>query len=273
MDYSRLFDLTSKVAVVIGGAGLLGQEFSRALAAYGAVVVVADPDVERCQQFVRAMKEENVGAAVAQEVDVRILESLQKLCAFVIDAWGKVDILVNSVAMESSTFPDPLEEFRKEQWEEVIAVNLNGVFFACQIFGREMIKARSGSIVNIASTSGVIGADKRVYILPENPASVGEKRPRSTPPVYTASKGGIIALTRQLAVHWAEYGVRVNAVSPAGVFTGQNKEFVANYSYRIPMGRMTQKHEISGAVVFLASDASSFITGHNLMVDGGMTAW
>lgn len=273
MDYSRLFDLRSKVAVVIGGAGLLGTEFARALASYGAVVVVADPNFERCQQVVGAIQEENIGSVIAHEVDIRFLESIHRLCSFVIDTWSRVDILVNAVARKSANFFDPVEEFRREDWDEVMAVNLSGLFFSCQVFGREMIKAKSGSIINIASTSGVIGADKRVYAVTEDSAAPGVREPRGTPPVYTASKGGIIALTRQLAVHWAEYGVRVNAVSPAGVFTGQNQQFVTNYSYRIPMGRMAHRHEVSGAVVFLASEASSFITGHNLMVDGGMTAW
>lgn len=273
MDYKGLFDLKSKVAVVIGGAGLLGQEFARALATYGAKVVIADTYLERAQGVVDAMQEENLGPVIAHEVDIKFWESISKLCSFVVDVWGKVDILVNAVAKETPHFFEGLEEFGREDWEEVMAVNLTGVFFACQVFGREMIKARSGSIINIASTSGVIGADKRVYVVPDDSAASGLRRPRGTPPVYTASKGGIIALTRQLAVHWAEHGIRVNAVSPAGVFTGQNEHFVANYSYRIPMGRMAHRHEVSGAVVFLASDASSFITGHNLMVDGGMTAW
>jgi NAD(P)-dependent dehydrogenase (short-subunit alcohol dehydrogenase family) len=272
-DFRRLFDLSGRTAVVVGGAGIQGPDYARGLMAHGANVVVADLARERCEEVARVLNSEAPGQALAHPVDVASEGSIAELVGFVLERRGRVDVVVNAAATKSPNFFAPLEEFPRKDWDEVMAVNLAGAFYVCQAFGREMIRAGRGSLINIASTTGVIGADKRVYEGSEYAEVAGKGRPINTPPVYTASKGGLIALTRQLAVHWAEHGVRVNCISPAGIYSGQNARFVERYSSRIPLGRMAHRHEVVGAVVFLASDASSFITGHNLLVDGGMTAW
>lgn len=272
-DFRRLFDLTGRVAVVVGGAGIQGPDFARGLIAHGATVVIADVAPDRCEAIARALEGEARGRALAHPVDVASQASIAELVRFVSERAGRADIVVNAAATKTPNFFAPLEEFDRKDWDEVMAVNLAGAFYVCQAFGTEMIRAGRGSLINIASTTGVVGADKRVYEGSEYVEAAGKGKSISTPPVYTASKGGLIALTRQLAVHWAEHGVRVNSISPAGVYSGQNARFVENYSSRIPLGRMAHRHEVVGAVVFLASDASSFVTGHNLLVDGGMTAW
>lgn len=185
---------------------------------------------------------------------------------------GPVTGLVNAAAIDAvpgtPSNEAPFESYPSEQFDRILDVNLQGVVRCCQVFGALMADAGRGSIVNVASTYGIVGPDQRLY-----EALRREGRPFTKPAVYTASKAGIIGLTRYLAAYWGSAGVRVNTLSPGGVDAGQDDEFRAAYAARTPLGRMAQPDEYDGPVVFLLSDASSYMTGANLVVDGGFTAW
>jgi NAD(P)-dependent dehydrogenase (short-subunit alcohol dehydrogenase family) len=253
------FDLSGKVVVLTGGGGILGTRLTRALAAQGARVAVADRDPAKAAA---------AGGELAWGADVASAASLQKLRDQVREKLGEPDVLVNAVAHKSARFFEPFETFPLEDWNEVMAVNATGVMLACQAFGPDMARRGKGSIVNFLSIYGIVAPDPRIY-----EGSEYEGKAINTPAVYSASKAAVWGLTKYLAAYWGPRGVRVNAVTPGGVFSGQNETFVKRYSARVPMGRMAEKDEICGAVVFLASDASSYVTGQNLVVDGGLTAW
>lgn len=185
--------------------------------------------------------------------------------------FGQADILVNNAASKGGNLPaffEAVESYSLDTWNEVMGVNLTGLFLCARAFGSRMASRGHGSIINIASIYGVVGADARIY---EGSNFLGQQI--STPPVYSASKAGVIGLTRHLACHWAARGVRVNCVTPGGVKSGQNDEFISRYSARVPMGRMAESREIADVVIFLGCDAASYITGQNIIVDGGLTAW
>ncbi|RZI99004.1 MAG: SDR family oxidoreductase, partial [Haliea sp.] len=183
-------------------------------------------------------------------------------------SWGVPDALLNNAATKSDNFFEPFETFSLREWEQVMAVNLTGAMLCAQVFGAAMAQRGSGSIVNTLSIYGLVGPDQRIY---EGSQYLG--RAINTPAVYAASKAGLLGLTTYLATYWGHRNVRVNAVTPGGVASGQNDIFVANYSHRTPMNRMGKPGDIGHAMLYLTSDASSYVTGHNLVVDGGWTAW
>jgi NAD(P)-dependent dehydrogenase (short-subunit alcohol dehydrogenase family) len=259
-----MFDLTGKVVVITGGAGILGKRISRSLIGQGASVAVADRAGTVARDFAATLGEHARG----YEVDVTRRDSLEALKTSIESDLGAVDVLVNNVATKSANFFEPFETFPREDWDEVMAVNTTGVMHSCQVFGSEMARRGRGSIITTLSIYGITGCDQRIY-----EGSLYEGRPINTPAVYAASKAALLGLTRYLATYWGAQGVRVNAITPGGVFSGQNDEFVMRYSARVPLGRMAQQDEMSGAVAYLASDAASYVTGHNLVVDGGLTAW
>ena len=253
-----------------GATGLLGREHCRALAGAGARVVATDLDAAACD----ALAAEIGGGALGHRADVTNPESLAILLAAVLSITGRVDVLVNnaalndryedpSTALESSRF----ERYPLERWEQVLKVNVTGVFLCSQVIGTHMAKAGRGSIVNIASTYGLVAPDPSLYLDPE-----GSRRFYKSP-AYPTSKGAVLAFTRFLAAYWGASGVRVNALSPGGVENGQGDFFVAEYGRRTPLGRMAAPTDYRGALVFLASEASAYMTGANLIVDGGFTAW
>jgi NAD(P)-dependent dehydrogenase (short-subunit alcohol dehydrogenase family) len=266
------FSLAGKVAVVTGGLGIIGQRFCLGLAKQGAVVAIADmPDLTG----------EARAAALVQQVgsrieffpcDVASPDSVRAMVSDVVARLGGVDILLNNAATKTDdlgAFMAPFEEYTLEEWRKVMAVNLDGMFLVAQAVGKQMIKqGRGGSIVQTASIYGSLAPDMRIY---EGSFYMG--REISSPAVYGASKAGVIGLTRYLAVYWARHRIRVNTLTPGGVASGQNETFTARYSQRIPLGRMAEADEMVGGAVFLASEASSYITGHNLIVDGGLHAW
>jgi NAD(P)-dependent dehydrogenase (short-subunit alcohol dehydrogenase family) len=264
----KLFDLHGKTAIVTGAAGLLGRQHCRALAEAGALVIAADRDQEAC-----AALAEDVGrSVVAIAADVTDPGSLAVLKDAALSISGRIDILVNNAAI-NDPFESPtaaLEQSRFESypldlWRRSVEVNLTGVFLCSQVVGAEMARAGRGSIVNVASTYGVVAPDQSLYRDPE-----GRQRFYKTP-VYPATKGAVLAFTRFLAAYWGEAGVRVNALSPGGVENGQDGFFVAEYARRTPLKRMAAPADFMGALVFLASDASAYVTGANLLVDGGFT--
>lgn len=264
------FDLTDKVALVTGAAGLLGIEHCRAFVDAGARVVAGDVDLAAA----RAVADELGEAVRAVALDVTDHASATSVLDDVLANEGRLDVLVNNAAINDK-FEDPrqaadlskFEHYPIEQWRRSVDVNLTGVFVCCQVFGSHLAANGGGSIINVASTYGMVGPDQSIYR-----TATGEQ-PFFKPPAYSATKGGVIALTRFLASYWGAAGVRVNTLSPGGVQAGQDEWFVSQYSRRTPLGRMADRTDYRGAMIYLASDASRYMTGSNLVVDGGWTAW
>jgi NAD(P)-dependent dehydrogenase (short-subunit alcohol dehydrogenase family) len=267
------FDLSGKVALITGGAGLLGPRHAQALALSGARVVISDLDLERARtaaySLVREFGEPRLSAAA---MDVTDAASIRRLHAELNDSHGGVDILVNNAAIdpkmtggagliESSRF----EHFPLDQWNFQLNVGLTGAFLCSQVFGTDMARRGAGVILNIASDLSVIAPDQRLYRKDGLPDDLQPVKPVS----YSVIKTALIGLTRYLAAYWADRGVRVNALSPGGVYAGQPAEFVTKLSKLIPLGRMAQANEYQAAVQFLCSDASKYMTGQNLVIDGG----
>ena len=258
-----LFDVSGKVAIITGGAGLLALEFAEVLAEYGANIVLVDLDENSCKNRAIDLERETGNEAIGLFVDLTKKDSIEDMVRKTTDKFRKIDILINNATTKSPNFFVPFEEFPLEDWEKVLAVNLTAVFLCSQAVGKQMLNQGGGVIINIASTYGVVGPDFRIY----------EDTGINTPPVYSASKAGVIGLTRYLATWWAKKNIRVNCITPGGVYNDQPNNFVRNYSYRTPMGRMAKKTELRGAILYLASDASSYVTGCNSIIDGGWTAW
>jgi 2-deoxy-D-gluconate 3-dehydrogenase len=263
------------VAVVTGGAGLLGAEFCRTLAEAGAAVVVADIHEEAAEAVARQLNQ-NGASSFAFPLDVTRLPSTRELVAETLKRFGRLDILVNSAALDPKFDPQALargilpgrfEDFPLEMWNQALAVNLTGVFLVTQACVQPMLQQGKGSIINICSTYGLNGPDQRLYVN-EKGERIGYK-----PVYYTVTKAGVLGFTRYLAAYYAGTQIRVNALTPGGVYNQHDEHFVRNYSARTILGRMAQKDEMNGALLFLASDASSYMTGANLIVDGGWTAW
>lgn len=266
---SDQFELHGRVVLLTGGAGILGSRMAGAFVRFGARVAVVDRDGTRAAELAATLNSGAAGVmARGYSVDITSRAQLEALHEQVEKDLGLVDVLVNNAATKSPNFFEPFETFPLEDWEAVMRVNLNGVMLSCQVFGALMAQRGRGSIINTLSIYGIVAPDQRIY-----EGSLYEGQPINTPAVYSASKAAVWGLTQYLASYWGHRGVRVNAITPGGVFSGQNDTFVARYSARVPLGRMAERDEICGAVVFLASDASSYVTGHNLMVDGGLSVW
>ncbi len=269
------FRLDGRVAVVTGGAGLLGAEFCRTLAEAGASVVVADVHYEAAERVADQLRAHGA-SAFAFPLDVTRVQSTRELVAETLERFSRLDILVNSAALDPKFDPQALakgilpgrfEDFPLEMWNQALAVNLTGVFLVTQACIQPMLQQGKGSIINICSTYGLTGPDQRLYIN-EKGERIGYK-----PVYYTVTKAGVLGFTRYLAAYYAGTQIRVNALTPGGVYNQHDEHFVRNYSARTILGRMAQKDEMNGALLFLASDASSYMTGANLIVDGGWTAW
>lgn len=262
-----LFKLDGKVAIVTGGARNLGFDMALALAEAGADIAVTSrtlADAEAAAEKIRAVTGRIV---LPLQLDVRYEPQVESFVDQVLAEFGRIDILINNSGNVAST-PEtaPLEKRPLELWQEVIDTNLTGTFLCSKYTAaKAMIPARSGNIINIGSTTGIIGKDRRVY---EGTGMGGATLD------YHAAKGGVISMTRDMAAYLAPYNIRVNCISPAGFLRNQPEKFVEAYSKTFPMGRMGEDgKEIKGAAVFLASEGSSFVTGHNLVVDGGLTIW
>ncbi|SHF80794.1 NAD(P)-dependent dehydrogenase, short-chain alcohol dehydrogenase family [Modicisalibacter ilicicola DSM 19980] len=267
----NLFDLSGKVAVVTGGAGILGQYFCAALADHGASVAVVDQDPRRVDELAKLLSKTFGNPAVGYTLDVSEHSAIAPLIDRVEMELGSIDILHNNAATkggELERFFEPTESYSPDTWREIMAVNLDGAFFMAQEVGGRMAKRGRGSIIQTASIYGIMGPDQRIY---EGSEYMG--REINTPAVYSASKAGIVGLSRYLATYWGSQGVRVNTLTPGGVSSGQNNMFEVRYNSRIPLGRMAMAEEMVGALIFLASDAARYVTGQNIIVDGGLEAW
>lgn len=254
---SDLFDLSGRVAVVAGGAGLIGAELSRALAGHGANVVVADADADAAGDLVNDIG----GRAQFESVDVTDPAGVEALFESVVDEHARLDVLVNGAYPRNESYGRPYEAVTIGDFRKNIAANLDACFLTARHAASRMVESGGGSIVNLGSIYGVQAPDFRVY----------EGTDMTSPVEYAAVKGGVLNLMRYLASYLGPRGIRVNAVSPGGVYDGQDEAFVERYERRTPLGRMAEPGDVAGAVVYLASDASSYVTGHNLVVDGGWT--
>ncbi len=261
---SDAFGLNGKVVVLTGAAGIIGTEVTRHFLAAGARVFAIDRDPEQLELKLGARHDAFIPCAA----DVSQPQSLAQAKALLQSAWGDADALLNNAAAKSANFFEPFETFALAEWNEVMAVNLTGAMLCAQVFGAPMAQRGGGSIVNTLSIYGIVAPDQRIY---EGSQYLG--RAINTPAIYSASKAGLWGLTLYLASYWGGRGVRVNGVTPGGIFSGQNDTFVANYSGRAPLGRMAQPDDMAHAMRYLVSDASKYVTGHNLVVDGGWTAW
>lgn len=270
--YTEQFNLKGKTAIVTGGAGILGRRFCCGLAEFGANIVVADLDFDAASELAGYLKNTYEARTLALSCDVSDQKSVQKMIVHVISEFGEINILHNNAACKSedlNAFFAPFEEYSLEQWRQIMSVNLDGMFLVAQAVGKQMIlQKKGGSIIQMASIYGVMAPDQRIY---ENSFYMGQQI--NTPAIYAASKAGVIGLTKYLASYWAERGIRVNTLSPGGTESGQNDEFIHRYSSRVPMNRMAKADEIVGALLYLASDASSYVTGQNIVVDGGLECW
>ena len=275
MKIQEKFDLGGRAALVTGGGGLLGAEFCRTLAEAGARVAIAEIASEAGRRVDADLAKGGYDAR-AFECDITDSESVGHLLTNVLAAFGRLDILVNCAALDpkfdaqalkKGITPGSFEDFPLEQWNAALNVNLTGMFLVTQASVKPMLEqGRGGSIINICSTYGLNGPDQRIYVK-------DGQRVAFKPVYYTVTKAGVLGFTRYLAAYYAGTAIRVNALTPGGVFNDHEEYFVHNYSARTILGRMARADEMSGALLFLASDASSYMTGGNLVVDGGWTAW
>jgi NAD(P)-dependent dehydrogenase (short-subunit alcohol dehydrogenase family) len=275
MSIQAKFDLKGRSAIVTGGVGLLGSQFCRTLAEAGAAVAVLDLDAAACQGVCSEI-ESSGGVALPVACDLRRLESISAAVTAVVSKFGAVDVLVNSAALDpkfdpsavqKGIAPGSFEDFPLDQWNAALQVNLTGAFLMTQASVPHMVRhGARGSIINVCSTYGLNGPDQRLYLK-------DGKRVAFKPVYYSVTKAGLLGFTRYLAAYYAGTEIRVNALTPGGVYNDHEEYFVQNYSARTILGRMARPDEMNGALLFLASDASSYMTGSNLVVDGGWTAW
>ena len=275
------FDLAGRTAVVTGGAGLLGAEFCRTLAEAGAQVVIADINFDAACSLNEQLNESGLSTAALQ-LNTADPESVQQMVSSTLKTFGSLDILVNSAALDPKFDPkhnsaagdetskeailSAFESFPLEAWEAALETNLTGVYLCCQSAIKPMLAQEYGVIINISSIYGITAPDQRIYEQPQNP-------PQYKPAYYPVTKAGILGFTRYLAAYYAGKNIRVNALTPGGVYNDHDQHFVQAYSARAILGRMAEKDEMNGALLFLASEASSYMTGANLIIDGGWTAW
>jgi len=273
-----MFELEDKVVLVVGGRGYLGRSFCQKLRLQSAIVISADLPV-----LSRAASESDFDQKFNDieqiDIDVTNKDSVCSSIDFVLKKYGRIDTLIYSVTSKPHDFYLPFTECSLEGWQSVINSELDGLFLVVQKVGRFMEGKSSGNIILISSIYGVVGNDQRIYensnldeLYIEQDAS--KDKQIFSHSVYPVVKGGIISLTRYLAAYWGKYNIRVNCISPGGIYhKGENEEFIKKYSERVPLGRKANVDEISGSVVYLSSDEASYITGQNLIIDGGWTAW
>ena len=265
MNTKKLFDLSDKVIIITGAAGNLGSQYAEGLSQVGANVVLGDLDYTKCKQLSTKLKKKYDVDPLPLKLDLTKKISISNLVTKTIKKYSKIDVLINNAAYQgnSKIRKTSFEELSLLDWNEAISVNLTGIFLACQQIGKIMKKQGFGNIINISSTYGLVAPDQRIYgDSGQNAASF-----------YSATKSAVINLTRYLASYWANTGIRINTLSPGGVKRTQTKSFIKNYSKKTMLGRMAERDEYVGAMIFLASDASSYMTGSNLIIDGGWTAW
>lgn len=263
IDFKQKFDLSGKVIVISGACGLIGRAFCEAVAQFGGSVVAADVSQADPIEFAKQLQGRNNVKCSGFVVEVEKKDSVKALKEFVLKEYGHIDGLVTGHQNKSHLIFEPFEEVSEENWDKVVEVNLKGTFLLCQIIGSYMANQGGGAIVNIPSTYSVVAPNQNLY--------KGTKM--GCPAPYSASKGGIDALSQYLATYWASKKVRVNMITPHGVWNNHEEKFEENFAQFSPMQRMSYNHEVAPALVYLLSDAASYVTGNNMLVEGGWTAW
>lgn len=271
---NQKFSLTGKVAVVTGSLGLIGKNYCKALAEAGADIVVTDLDQSTCSTFADELMASYNVQAIGIACDITDPSSVEALKQTILAKFSRIDVLVNNAAINDS-FENPavaakqstFENYPLAMFQQALDVNVTGVFLCSQILGTVMVAQGEGNIINIASTYGLVAPDQSLYVRPDGSQSFYKSA------AYPTTKGAVIAFTRFLAAYWGDKGIRVNMLSPGGVENHQDAFFVRNYATRTPLKRMAEPTDYQGAIVFLASEASAYMTGANLVVDGGWTAW
>jgi len=262
-----LFSLAGKTAIVIGAAGQLGGEYVRALLGAGASVAALDIRPDNPKGNLKEIDSDRLNIIA---VDITSRVSIESGLETVIAKFGHPNILINNAAIDappnaSEQETGPFETYPESSWELMIDVNLKGVFLCCQVIGGHMARTGGGSIINISSIYGMVSPDQRIYEYKD--------KPFFKPVTYSVTKSGILNLSRYLATYWAKSGVRVNTLTLGGVFNNQDNVFLKNYTDKVPLGRMAQQNEYNGAILYLASGASSYMTGANIIIDGGYSCW
>lgn len=272
ISYRNLFNLHGKTAMVTGGAGILGRRFCAGLAEFGANVAVVDINAKTAKDVAGRLIEQFGVKSIGIGCDIAKSDSVKEMVEQAVSSLGNIHILHNNAAGKSDdldAFFAPFEEYSLKQWREIMAVNIDGMFLMAQTVGKQMVEhCEGGSIIQTSSIYGIMAPDQRIY---EGSFYMG--RAINTPAVYSTSKAAVIGLTKYLASYWADKGIRVNTLTPGGVESGQNETFKQRYSERIPLGRMAKPDEMVNALIYLASDASSYVTGQNIVVDGGLAVW
>jgi NAD(P)-dependent dehydrogenase (short-subunit alcohol dehydrogenase family) len=255
--YKGLFSCKNKVVMITGGAGLIGREIAKGFRDFDATVYIADKSSENVEQL------SNQSGIRFISLDISDEKSIKMAVDAIVQDKGRVDVLVNCAYPRTSDWGVKLEQIPAQSLMDNLNAHLGGYFLTCRVVAEHMKKERGGSIINFASIYGIVGPDFSIY----------EGTPMTMPAAYSAIKGGIIAFSRYLATYYGNDNIRVNSLSPGGVYDNQPGAFVEKYSQKTPLGRMAQPSDIVGGVIYLASDASSYVTGHNLILDGGWTAW
>ncbi|RZD39173.1 MAG: short-chain dehydrogenase [Thaumarchaeota archaeon] len=265
MDIKKLFDLSGRIVIITGAAGNLGSKYAEGLTQAGANVVLADIDYATCKQLGKQLENKYSIKNLAIKLDLNDKSSIENMVSKTMKQFSKIDILINNAAYQGNSKSRKIkfENFPLNEWNKAVSVNLTGVFLTCQEVGKIMVKQKYGNIINISSTYGLVAPDQRIYGTSGQNAAA----------FYSATKAALVNLTRYLASYWNRSGIRVNSLSPGGVENSQESNFIKKYSEKTMLGRMANKNEYVGAIIFLSSDASSYMTGSNLIVDGGWTAW
>jgi NAD(P)-dependent dehydrogenase (short-subunit alcohol dehydrogenase family) len=269
---NNLFNLENKVGIITGGTGILGSQFVPEFLKHGTKVVAADVDEVKLKEMRERYAPLYGDSLLCIHCDVSNPQSVKNMVQKTIEQFSGIDFLLNNAATAAAdpkVYYAAFEEYELAEWRRVMAINLDGMFLVAQAVGKQMVQqGRGGSIIQTSSIYGTMASDNRIY-----KGSTFKDYAINNPAIYSASKAGVVGLTRWLATYWAEKNIRVNAVAPGGVFSHENENFTKLYSNRIPMGRMAHETEITGTMLYLASDASTYVTGQCIMVDGGLSAW
>ncbi|MBN2421602.1 SDR family oxidoreductase [Candidatus Woesearchaeota archaeon] len=270
------FNLTGKVCIITGGAGFLGKKHAEAILESDGIPVILDINENKINEAVDSLKKQYKKEVVGYNVDITKKSEILKVKNRILENFSRIDVLINNAAnnpkieeKENLKNWTHFENFPESIWNQDLNVGLKGAFFCSQVFGKVMAENKKGVILNISSDLGIIAPDQRIYL--KN--SLKDEEQFKKPVTYSVVKYALIGLTKYLATYWADKSIRVNAICPGGVFNNQDKDFVAKLTNLIPMGRMADPDEYKAAILFLVSDASSYMTGSTIIIDGGRTCW